>query len=90
MYNAFKMGNIDLINTKIMYLEINEESLSNDEKYFSELKSNMIELMTPDIEEIGYIHLTDKEKNYPLIRTDLDDIYIVKDKNNIEKLKDAQ
>ena len=81
---------IDLIDTRVIYLEINEESLSNAEEYFSELKLNMIELMTPDVEEIGYIHLLNKEKNYPLIRTDLDDIYIVKDKDNIEKLKDAK
>ena len=43
--------------------------------------------MTPTIIEMGYIHLLDNNINYPIIENDLNEIYIIKDKDNINKVK---
>ena len=77
----------DIINPKVYYLEIDKKTISNDNNYLKKLKDGMTEIMTPTIIEMGYIHLLDNNINYPIIENDLNEIYIIKDKDNINKVK---
>ena len=77
----------DIINPKVYYLEIDKKTISNDNDYLKKLKDGMTEIMTPTIIEMGYIHLLDNNINYPIIENDLNEIYIIKDKDNINKVK---
>ena len=76
----------DLISNKLYYLEINKNKLSNDIKYFNNLKKDIVELMAPDFVEMGYIYLIDDNTSYPIIKNSLNDLFIIRDKDNINKI----
>lgn len=65
---------------KLLYLESDLNNLNN-------LKENIKEVDAPYREELGYIKILESNEQYFIIRTDLNDIFIIEDDKNIYLLK---
>lgn len=74
---------------KKYYLEIDENEISTDKKFINNLKSKLTEVVTPDIYEMGYIYIDNGNGSevYPIIKTEVGDIFIIKDSDNVYILK---
>lgn len=57
------------------YMSIN--NLSDDGKYLEDIKNSFVSFDTPDILEIGYLEYN--EGLYPLLKSDINDYFIIKD-----------
>ncbi len=62
---------------------LEKNNLSTTNEYLESIKDNFNEIVTPDVYSFGYIYINDGEEVYPFIRTNLNDIFIVKNKDSI-------
>lgn len=87
-YKAIKKDNIYKVlmeqyngnSKKLLYFESDLNNLKN-------LNGNIKELDVPYAEELGYIKTLESNEQYFIIRTDLNDIFIIEDDKNIYLLK---
>lgn len=70
----------DGTSTKLLYLESNLNEINN-------LNENIKKLDAPYAVELGYIETLESNEQYFIIRTDLNDIFIIEDDKNIYLLK---
>ena len=71
----------------VYYLEENYDNLANTEEYLNNFKKKLTVIYVPTVEEIGYMTTDSNEEKIPIIRTDLKDIFVIKDSKKIEVLK---
>lgn len=78
-----------IVDTKddVYYLEENYDSLANTEEYLNNFKKKLTVIYVPTVEEIGYMTTDSNDEKIPIIRTDLKDIFVIKDSKKIEVLK---
>lgn len=76
----------NITSTKNLYLKIDKNKMIDDNKYLDKLKKSIKEIVVPEVKEIGYIYINDGEEIYPIIKSNLDDIFIIEDEENIDVL----
>lgn len=80
------MERINYLTETLHYLEISKKDIMDDNDYLDSLKEKTVELMAPNYIEMGYIYLFDDDESYPIIINDLNDMFIIKDKDSIYKI----
>ena len=61
--------------------------IANTEEYLNNFKKKLTVIYVPTVEEIGYMTTDSNDEKIPIIRTDLKDIFVIKDSKKIEVLK---
>ena len=72
---------------KLVYLTGNYSDLP-DLSYIESLKDNFKELEVPEFNSEGYITIGDSYEKIPFIKNDINQVFVIKDKDNIEILID--
>ncbi len=66
---------------------ISKDNISNEESYLKDINKSFKKFSVPDITTIGYLIEYNSEYKYPLIKSDIYDIFIIKEDKKIYLLK---
>lgn len=72
---------------KILYLKENYTDLENTEEYMDKIKDKLKTVDVPTVKELGYMTTENEEDKLPIFRTDLDDIFVIKNEKKVDVLK---
>ena len=71
----------------ILYIKDNYVSFDNTNNYLLDYKNKIEKLDLPFVMEIGYITVDKVEDKKPIVKTDLNDIFVIEAKDNIKVIK---
>ena len=71
----------------VYYLKENYSDINNTNSYLDEYKDRITKLEVPDTKEMGYLTTDTNKEKIPMIRTDLNDIFVIESIDDIKVVK---